>query len=361
LAVTVTALWLVVSGAADEVALPATPGWHELPDTSLRAVCPPNGFGQSSYDFAYYCISVVDAWNSAAFDTKRNRLVVWGGGHNDYLGNELYAIDLNAVKVERLTDPGLPIATTSSCPEALTHDTQPNSRHTYDGVAYMEHVDRLFVYGGSLATCGFMSRGTWTFSFEGNVWERRSPKGAAPNAVPGVVTAYDPNTRKVFLHDDQALYRYDFELDRYERLGFGDAIDYHMTAVIDPGRRKLVLVGAGAVYVYDIGRGSWHTRRTLKTTGGDRIVQSGYPGLTYDSRSKRIVAWSGGDAVYSLDLDAGRWRELGRTGGPGPSQPNGTFKRWSYAPAADVFVLVNSIDQNVWIYRLDPSDVQNAS
>jgi hypothetical protein len=333
--------------------LPPAAGWHELPNTALRSVCPPNGFGQSNYDFAYHCVGVVYAWNSAIFDTKRNRLVIWGGGHRDYLGNELYAIDLNTLRVQRLTDPALPIAR-SVCPESLANDSQPNSRHTYDGLAYLEHVDRMFVFGGSLSDCGYMSRGTWTFSFETERWERRNPKGPIPNAMPGVVSAYDPNTRMIFLHDDKALYSYDVDADRYQRLSGEDPIDYHMTGVIDPLRRKFVIVGAGAVYVYDIGRGSRFARRTLKTTGGAPIVESDYPGLAYHPATHRIIAWNGGDTVYSLDLDSGAWSSTTAAGGPGPARENGTYKRWSYAPAPDVFILVNSADHNARIFRLRP-------
>jgi len=34
------------------------------------------------------------AWSGGALDTKRDRLVIWGGGHADYYGNELYAFYL---------------------------------------------------------------------------------------------------------------------------------------------------------------------------------------------------------------------------------------------------------------------------
>jgi len=45
------------------------------------------------------------AWSGGAFDTTRDRLVVWGGGHADYPGNELYVFDLGTLRWQRLTDP----------------------------------------------------------------------------------------------------------------------------------------------------------------------------------------------------------------------------------------------------------------
>ena len=354
------ALALALAGPLAHAALgqtlPSRLGWYELPETRLSRVCPPNGFGGSGYDFSDHCRYVTEAWNSAVFDRARNRLIIWGGGHEDYLGNELYALDLDSLGVKRLTDPGLPVSTVG-CPESVANGRQPNARHTYDGIAYLEHADRLFVFGGSLSSCGYLSRATWTFDFTTSTWEHRRPSGPIPQAVPGVVTGYDPNTRKVFLHDETDLYSYDVETDRYRRLASGSPIDYHMTGVIDPKRRRFVIVGAGRVYMYDIGLRSSFRRRTLATDGADSLVNSIYPGLAYDPVADRIVAWNGGDTVYSLDLDTGVWVPTTFAGGPGSALENGTFKRWSYSRASGVFVVVNAMDAKLLTLRLTlPND-----
>lgn len=352
---TLALVWAMASGAAGQ-AIPPGLGWHELPGTVLRAVCPPNGFNNSTYEFHDSCHNVTAAWNSAVMDTRRNRLVVWGGGHSDYLGNELYEVDLNTLKVNRITDPGLPVSE-SGCPESIVNDTQPNSRHTYDGITYLENVDRMWVFSGSLARCGFFSRGTWTFDFASLTWEKRAPTGDIPNAGPGIVSAYDPNTGLVFLDDGHFFYAYDFKDNRYERLSGSNGIGYHSTAVIDPVRKKFVIVGAGRVHVYDISRPRSFfgpSRRILSTSGGDAVVKSIYPGLAYDPVSDRIVAWNGGDSVYSLELERGVWTPTTYPGGPGPALRNGTFKRWSYSPLLRAFVVVNEMTRNAFVFRLTP-------
>lgn len=344
------------AGATDGV-LPAHLGWHELPGTALRTICPPNGFGGSDYSFHDYCRNVTAAWNSAVMDTRRNRLVVWGGGHSDYLGNELYALDVAAQKITRLTDPGLPVAK-AGCPESIANDTQPNARHTYDALAYIEHADRLWTFSGSLSPCGFFGSGTWTFDFGNRTWEQRRPKGDIPIPGPGIVSAYDPNTGKVFLDDGRNFYSYDVDRDRYEHLGGSNGIGYHSTAVIDPVRRKFVIVGAGRVHVYDVAKtGGFFgpRRRILGTKGGDPIVESSYPGLAFDPVSGRIVAWNGGDTVYSLDLEAATWTPITYPNGPGRAMPNGTYKRWSYAPGSGVFTVVNAMTGNAFTLRLAPA------
>lgn len=330
-------------------------GWTQLPNTKLRSVCPPNGFGGSGYAFTSKCRNVTEAWNSAVLDTRRNRLIVWGGGHADYSGNEMYALDLGSSTVSRITDPGLPLAT-SGCPDAIAGGAQPNSRHTYDGIAYMENVDRMFVFGGSLTPCGFLGNGTWTFNFANSTWEKRNPSGTIPEPEAGIVSAYDSTTGDVFLHDRQYLYRYTFSSNRYQRLSASNGIDYHMTAVIDPVRKKFVIVGAGEVYVYDISSTSNYTRQTLGTTGGDAIVNSIYPGLAYHPPSGKIVAWNGADTVYSLDLNTGVWSSTSPAGGPGPAVENGTYKRWSYSPTSNAFVVVNSMDSDAYRFVFPSGD-----
>ena len=86
-------------------ALPAHPGpledlqpgrWLQIPNSKLAAVLPsplPPGGSPAN---------ITEAWNSGAFDTKRNRLLVTGGGHNDYGGNEVYAFDVPTLKWSKL-------------------------------------------------------------------------------------------------------------------------------------------------------------------------------------------------------------------------------------------------------------------
>src|SRR5712664_1473739 len=53
--------------------------WYRVPNSNLSAVLPnplpPGGTGPAS---------LMVAWNSCAYDTARDRLLIWGGGHADY-------------------------------------------------------------------------------------------------------------------------------------------------------------------------------------------------------------------------------------------------------------------------------------
>ncbi len=127
-----------------------TLGWNELFSTKLKDVCPPDGqkdWNGNKYLFSYACRNVITAWSSGIFDSLRNRFILWGGGHGDYFGNELYAVNLGQIppNLVRLNDPS-PINTDlNDCKETLS-DGNPNSRHTYGGLVYIQHADRMFTY-----------------------------------------------------------------------------------------------------------------------------------------------------------------------------------------------------------------------
>jgi hypothetical protein len=355
LAVSLVSCVCVLASAAQ--AQTVTTGWSQIPNTRLRGVCAAeHGFPQVAGTSG--CDGITSAWSGGAFDTKRNRLIIWGGGHNDYYGNEVYAVSLDTQTIERLTDPGTPA---TSCIEAIAGGTQANARHTYDGIEYVASVDKLFVFGGSLAcSSGNFGRDTWLFNFATKQWEKKTPSGPLPHAIPGILTAYDSVTGLVFLYDDVNLFSYDANANRYTQLTTADQpIGYHMDATIDPVRRKFIIVGydniraAGRVWSIDIGAGSAYKLTEVVTSGGGSLMGNSYPGVDYDPTSDRIVAWGENtpNVVYSLDLDTRQWTSSTFSGGPVPSG-NGTHGRWRYSPTSNAFVLANRVDDNIYVARL---------
>src|SRR5712691_8609853 len=174
----------------------AQTGWIQVTGTALQPSCPSN---TSTYAFSDNCRNVVNAWSGGIADTKRNRLLIFGGGHTDYSGNEVYSFD-GTIRT-RLNNPSSPnLPSSSSCPAALS-DGNPNSRHTYGGLAYIASVDKMFVFGGSLACAAGNSGGdTWTLDLATLAWKRMDPTaGGHPTDNLAASADYDPNTGLVFL------------------------------------------------------------------------------------------------------------------------------------------------------------------
>ncbi|MEK6627349.1 MAG: hypothetical protein AABY53_01890, partial [Bdellovibrionota bacterium] len=107
------------NGFAADVLSTAPLGWTQLANTKIRPVCPVGSFGD--------CGGVTQAWNSAVFDSKRNRLIVWGGGHQDYFGNEIYALNLSATPIT-MTRINNPSTAAISGGQTADNPPQPGSR-----------------------------------------------------------------------------------------------------------------------------------------------------------------------------------------------------------------------------------------
>jgi hypothetical protein len=361
---TLMAPLLLVGRAPEDT--PVKQGWLAVPESALERVCPPE---TKDYDFRGNCRNVIAAWNSAIADTKLDRLIIWGGGHSDYAGNEIYAFDLASSRMQRLNDPS-PVNNTGKCVEMLS-DGKPNSRHTYAGLSYIAYANHMFSFGGSLNQCGFLSNETWTLDLATLEWKNMKPEGGTPAASPGAIADYDPNSRMVFLHDTADFWQYDFEKNRYKRVGSNQAINYHMNGVIDPKRKLFLVIGAagaagGGLKAISIAPGSnysihdW-TGEAASTCGP--LLSTAYPGLAYDSALDRVVGWPKfGDTVYLLDPDAKSCTSVTFTGGPpdsshagAPHTSNGTYSRFRYFPDKNVFVLVNQTSSNVYLLTLGPS------
>jgi hypothetical protein len=333
--------------------IPQKSGWYELPETQLAPHCPSDPAIQGTSG----CKSVIEAWNGGIADTKRNRLIIWGGGHNDYFGNEVYALDLNNLTMSRLNDPS-PVTNLASCPEAYS-DGRPSSRHTYNGLAYMSRLDKMFIYGGGKSDCGFLSTGTWTLDVDRLQWASMDPHdGDTPANTPGVVADYDPNSGVVFLSDRTNFLRYDPVKNTYTRLHSLPDVDYHLTGVIDSGRKLFFMMGGpGQLWVIDIKPGSKYAPQDWShaTHGCDALSKAPYPGLAYVPERQVIVGWAGGDTVYVFNPDTKTCTSETYPGGPGPAQPNGTLGRFRYFPALGVFSIVNDWKQNAFTLRLSSS------
>ncbi|MBW8886209.1 MAG: hypothetical protein JF616_00515 [Fibrobacteres bacterium] len=307
--------------------------WVELPCTNkIRNVLPtpiPDGNGPEK---------IIDAWNSGVYDTKRDRLLIWGGGHHDYQGNEIYAFDIAAFTWERVTDP-------SATPVAV---------HTYDGIEYLPRYDKMFSQGGSVWPTGNATTTTYTFDMASLTWEKRA--NTPLDGMLGVVSAYNPTDGTV-IWDGAGdsfgrLSIYDPAKDTWTIRGSDAFGNYHQTASFDPKRNIFLRLGGGLSLYYDLSQTGKVAAKAVNASGPATLAGVNYPGVDYDPVAEEFVAWHGGADVYSLNMDTKTWSSVAGTGSnPGTAVEDGTFNRWRYVPSRNVFLVVNSIDGNVFAYR----------
>ncbi len=349
--------------------IPSGLGWFQVPSSKVQSVCPPN---DSNYAFSDNCRNVVNAWSGGIADTKRNRLLIFGGGHTDYSGNEVYAFDPNALTLTRLYSPTEPVSqpSSASCPTTLG-DGKPNSRHTYGGLAYIASVDKMFVFGGSVACApGNAGGDTWTLDLSTLAWHRQDPaNGAGPSDNLNASADYDPNTQLVFLNDRSHLWSYNYGTNTYTQLA-SMPLGLDTNSVIDPKRKLFFSVGqkdpglggGPGMYVVSIAAGSTYTVQdwTGQTSGCTGFMDShDYAvGLAYDSVQDRIIGWAdaNGNTVYVFNPDTKTCTTQNFSGGPAAnSGSRGTYGRFKYFASLGVFALVSDTSQNAFTLRLTSS------
>jgi hypothetical protein len=356
---------IALTAAATTTSL--SPGWHDLSGTILQNVCPANNFGGINYPFAGYCHYVIDAWGGAMGDTKRNRLIIWGGGHGDYYGNEVYSLNLGATPatLTRITDPSpLPV---SGCPDAAP-DGAPVSRHTYNNLAYLPAQDLMFSFDGGKAPCGLVSGHTWTLdlSTAKPQWHAMDPVNGY-NPVGGswygyAVCAYDPNSQSVICNDADIFLRYTPGTNSFTVLKAGQHPPFSSTGVVDPVRKLMIFMGheyqatAPLVKVVDLSSGSNFTIQdwSSQVTGCSALAGSNYPGLQYDPVLDRIVGWPGtGNTIYIFNPDTKTCTAQTYPNGPQyTTLPDGTFGRFQYFPALDAFAVVNQATSDAFLLKV---------
>src|SRR4051812_41510191 len=145
--------------------------WYEVPQSHIEAQFPtPRPAGDPT--------AVIEAWGGGGYDSVRDRLFVWGGGHGDYGGNEIYVFDVETMAWSRPWGPA-PVVTQTppECSSTYAGGT-PSARHTYDGIEFIPTTGQMWASGG-FRFCGNASSDdvTWLFDFGALKWRQ------GPNAL----------------------------------------------------------------------------------------------------------------------------------------------------------------------------------
>jgi len=306
---------------------------------------------------------IIGAWSSFAWDSRRSSLVIYGGGHANYSGNDVYTFNGRTLRWERASLPSRVVATDVGGGYTYGYaadgaDNAPASAHTYDNTVYLRLADRVLTFGGASWNTGDIylkadgrggHRATGPYLFNpgrahpdrvggtsgsgvnpatpgGQMWQNRDALADLPgvrkprNFVNGFSDATLRNGRDVvYVGGAQYgtamdLYRYTVHdlvnpaLDTWELVGINwssvDATDG--SAALDTVRQWFVRTGDGAVpfLAWDLGRAGPENRDVsivpIDLSGGAPARFSGH-GLAYDQRRRHFVLWGGGGALWQLN------------------------------------------------------------
>jgi chitodextrinase len=348
--------------------IPGGLGWYQIPNTTMSSIAPT----YSDIQAVQGATCVVDCWGSGLADTKRQRLIVWGGGHNGYYGNEVYSLNLtaNPITMTLLHDAshGTALSNLSTCPDAWA-DGLPAPRHTGGGLEYLPTQDVYHTHGWGLPPCGGFGDGMWWFNPNTNSWlpekNPAEPNGPHPDSDGSVGNeAYDSMSDAIYRFEvnGTAFYSYSPASNAWTQLqayGSGCAGTRSM-GVVDPVRRFYICSRNSGGF-WKVSLSSPYTETQLSPSGCGGLTTDGGAGMAYDSTQGLIVFWQGGDTVYEYNPDTNSCSSVTYAGGPGATAANGTYGRFRYFPALGVFAVVNRFKQNAYALRLTASGTGGTS
>lgn len=348
-------------------------------------------------------------------DTMSGRLLIVGGGHGDYNGNEVYALyppgatlpegvtctSATAPALCRIKEPSASLRSLSgSCFSTAGDGVTMNSRHTYDGMAFIGPSNTLFIQGGSLACAtGNHFGDTWTLDLASLAWAAKDPvtaSGTKPRDIcsgcgnqgqgPWTSAIYDAQRNMVItqtalypLQSGAVLWSYDLATNKYTTRATDALLSKYGSWVIDPVRHRLYIIGPDdgpgsgnattslgtpRISYIDISAGGAFASTVVNLSGAgcDGLAAAPAPGVDYDPVLDRIVGWPNfGDTVYLFDPATGACASQTFSGGPPDSRDasnsvstTGTFGRFRYLLSSNAYLLVNEASQNAFMLRLSP-------
>ncbi len=341
--------------------------WYEVPNSQLSALnpCPANN---CAYSAVVGFASIMGGWSGGAYDTVQDRLLIWGGGHNDYFGNDVYTFDKAAEAWQQIMPPSNYTATAAMESAGVYPDGRPVARHTYNSLVFIPSQNWFLatgMYAGSPnASTGNSRFFRLDFDTAPLEWSESSEGGAG--AIQLGYACHNSVTDKVYYHHESngQLFEYDPQTDQHTFLAT-NAIQSYTQPAMDTTRNRMLVLGANSgrrVWLYDFNTPTptiTDLRNDPNFTSGPGAVlaDDNSFGFDYDPINDQYVAWRGGADVYFIDADT--FAVTQTTGGgasvPGPQLNNGTFGRFRYVPSLGAFILANGIDSNVFFYKVDGS------
>lgn len=328
--------------------------WTQIPGTAMSSVEPsPVPAGSTGPE------SKVIAWTSFVVDTRNSKVYsLANGGHNDYAGNEVDVLDLEASPPAwtRVLGPTSAAQVSSNC-QSYYSDGRPSARHTYYGVTFSELNDRFMLFGG-VPWCfnGGFHAAVSSFNIASRTW---SPSGSHPNMpnslTQGVaaVTAI-PATGDVYVVRDFTIGKWTRGSNRIVMLSPTGAVPFgdSTMSAYDSARGRILYAGGleRDRHLYDVANNSF----TTVTLSGTITLQDEAAMVYVPALDRFLVRLAGsGGTVYMIHPSTFAVSTFATTGGGGiPSTRNGPYNKFLYVPRLGGIVYVPAYDSNAWFLRV---------
>lgn len=296
--------WAAISGASPSHGLSAT--------NTASSVAPADAASRGSP------ASVMDAWNGGAFAARAGvygKFIVWGGGHTDYQGTEVYGFDVGTRTWSRLSEPYTSIAWPLPGGWWPAHGAQVNGApapmHTYDLAEYHPGRNSFYTFIAQTSNIPAMLAKVGEFDLDTNVW---TPRATAAFGIGGAGwSTYDSTRDRFVYHGDgggsSKTVSYDPSTDTFQYYDQANGAGLGVTDSVgayDPVNDIVVVIrrDTGAMLALN-----------AANLGGDVIslTVSGKPstgggaGFEYCAELGGFLWYQSGTAVYLITKGSGTW------------------------------------------------------
>jgi len=316
--------------------LVSNPGSSHSPTPSLVNV-PDNTWVQISQGDVTAPANIM-SYSGGWYDPQNHQFCIFGGGHWDYSGNEVWCLDIATLSWQEIYKPDVVTTQSGNQGAYINYDNNrypgalfnpagesiefanPMSRHTYD---QMEYVDGLgpVIWGGYMWGDGVttnwcdMCADTWAFNFTTGNWQYLyDGSNPSPNATAGVgASAYSSTDKLLYSLVTGTTWTFNPANSRWVELTTMGEAPYSIEMTMEYDSKRNVLYTFGGtypdnpnLYQFDIATSTW-SRLTPSGIGPDVSTVRG-PGVAYDQANDVLLVYKAGN-IWAYDPNANGWTQ----------------------------------------------------
>ncbi len=336
--------------------------WANVLGTAMHPVVPPASMIPDG-GAATGPSSVLSAWNGAAYDSDAQRLYFWGGGHTDYGGNEVYELDLETLKIGRLTNPSAltmqpPPGMNAPANCRLPGDGTPLSSHDYDGIVWCPVTKTVWMWPfvGYCAQGSIMTAGqSWEFDPLKKAWRRWPDVPKSPVGFGMSNACWVPKHGKILLQSNGSACWFDPATKAYSGWSpdfgsFGESTSCYVAH-----RDEVWICWNGILKIQLKGPLPGGPESVVDPKNKPSSEIYGTTGMLYDPVNRMILFWSGGGDIWALNPDNLQWRFLPALAGSRVPSAHAVLSKWKYIAELSCCIAYADIDEGLWVWK--PGDL----
>jgi hypothetical protein len=314
--------------------------------------------------------AVTKTWNGGAFANNfgaKGSLVAWGGGHQDYYGNEIYTFDMATQRWSRITNPFRNVSFPVS--KGIWSDGSPSVPHTSAFAGYHPGTNSFACMLTQTSNSPANATVPVFFSFDTMRW-RHAPQ--SPSGVQyGGWAVYDASRDAWWMEGGDSggvMAKYVMGSDGTSGTWTNYSAKFNALdsrAGRDPNNDILVITTFRQndnMYGLDLKNPS--SNPVLLNQGGSPPSRDGAAGFEWSDTLQAFVYWRSGANVYQVKAPTGDWRTgtwtwTNLTAGSNAvtaldRSSAGIYNRFQLARYQDVevAVVVNDTDGRVYAFRV---------